>query len=102
MSDDLDIDTSGLSFVKSGVFGRDKRDARKKRDRAATRTAKERQRARQRSSREPKDKPVNFRTTKTLHAQMSQWAKAKNMSFAELIETAVREYADREGLTTGK
>jgi predicted HicB family RNase H-like nuclease len=102
MTDDLDIDTSGLAFVKGGEFGRDRRDDRKKRERASTRTAKQRQRAKERSARESKNKPVNFRTTKTMHAQMGTWAKAMDMSFAELIETAVREYAERKGLTKGE
>jgi predicted HicB family RNase H-like nuclease len=99
MTDDLDIDTSGLAFVRGGGFGRDDRKARKTRDRASTRTPKERARARARASREKKDKPVNFRTTKTMHAQMARWAKELDMSFAELIEAAVRDYAERKGLT---
>lgn len=98
---DTDIDTSGLAFIQGGSFGKDSRESRKKRDRESTRTNKERERARARAKKETKDKPVNFRTTKAMHALMMAWAKAQNMSFADLIETAVSEYAEREGLAKG-
>ncbi len=96
MNDD-DLDVSATRFARAGCFGKDNREARKKRERRVTRTPAEKARAKPEA--EKKNKPVNFRTTEAFHASIMRWTKELKMkSAAALIETALTEYAKSKGL----